>query len=384
MSHFFLLTGSAPGFSGPVTVLSRMRPMIDRRGFLGSVSSASLLAAFPAGLKETLVRADKGPLPTLRPKALRKGMTIGLVAPASPSSDTENLKVAEEVVRSLGFTPKAMPNAARATMYLAGTDQERAADVNAAFADPSVDAVWCLRGGYGSPRVLPYLDYESIRKNPKAFIGYSDITAPLNAIHRMTGLVTFHGPNGADNQTEFTLSEFKKVLFEARAAGVVAAPPPPVPREAFAEREHRLRRLAPGKAKGPLVGGNISVFATLVGTPFEPDLKGKILFLEEVGEEPYRIDRWLTHFLLTGKLQSLAGIVLGRFHDCGPRDFHPSFNGTWTWQEVCENRLGSLGIPVLAGLRFGHVADKATLPIGVTAELDVEAGTLTLLEPAVS
>ncbi len=358
--------------------------MLNRRGFLGQVSTASVLAAFPAGLKETLARVEKGPLPVIRPKALRKGAKVALVAPASPASDSENLRIAEEVMVSLGFVPKAMPNAARATMYLAGTDQERAADVNAAFADPSVDAVWCLRGGYGSPRILPYLDYELIRKNPKPFIGYSDITAPLNAIHRMTGLVTFHGPNGADNQTDFTVSELKKVLFEAKAAGSIAAPPPPVPREAYGERENRLRRLVPGKARGPLVGGNISVFATLVGTPFEPDLKGRILFLEEVGEEPYRIDRWLTHFLLTGRLSGLAGIVLGKFHDCGPKDFHPSFNGTWTWQEVCADRLGTLGIPVLAGLRFGHVPDKATLPLGVQAELDVEAGTLSLLEAAVS
>jgi muramoyltetrapeptide carboxypeptidase len=359
--------------------------MWNRRGFLETVSGASLLAGLPLALQESIALADTGAITPIRPKALRPGASVALVAPASPASDSENLKIAEEVVRSLGLVPKAMKNAARATMYLAGTDQERAADVNAAFADPSVDAVWCLRGGYGSPRILPYLDYALIRKNPKPFIGYSDITAPLNAIHKMTGLVTFHGPNGADNQTEFTLAEFKRVLFQNRPAGSIAAPPPPpAPREAFVDKENRLRRIAPGKARGPLVGGNISVFSTLVGTPFEPDLKGRILFLEEVGEEPYRIDRWLTHFLLTGRLKNLAGIVLGKFHDCGPRELHASFNGTWTWQEVCADRLGGLGIPVLAGLRFGHVPDKATLPLGVQAELDVDAGTLTLLEPAVS
>lgn len=358
--------------------------MLNRRGFLGQVSTASMFAAFPAGLKETFARLEKGPLPVIRPKALKKGGTVALVAPSSPLSDSESLKIAGEMMASLGFTPKLMPNAGRSTMYLAGTDQERAADINASFSDPSVDAVWCLRGGYGSPRILPYLDYETIRKNPKPFIGHSDITALLNGIHRMTGLVTFHGPNASTNQNEFTLSEFKKVLYEAKAAGSIAAPPPAIPREAFVDRENRLRRIASGRAKGPLVGGNISVFDTLVGTPFEPELKGRILFLEEVGEEPYRIDRWLTHFLLTGRLSGLAGIVLGRFHDCGPREFHSSYNGTWTWQEVCADRFGGLGIPVLAGLRFGHVPDNATLPLGVTAELDVDAGTLTLLEPAVS
>ena len=132
-----------------------------------------------------------------------------------------------------------------------------------------------------------------------------------------------------------------------------------------------------------LVGGNISVFSMLVGTPWEPPLAGSILFLEEVGEEPYRIDRWLTHFLLTGRLARCAGIVLGKFKDCGPGE-KGSFQGTWTWQEVASDRLGRLGVPVLAGLRFGHVTDKTTLPVGALAELDVAKGTLTLLEPAVS
>jgi muramoyltetrapeptide carboxypeptidase len=144
-------------------------------------------------------------------------------------------------------------------------------------------------------------------------------------------------------------------------------------------------RIVPGKARGRLVGGNISVFATLVGTPFEPPLEGRILFLEEVAEEPYRIDRWLTHFLLTGKLAGCAGIALGRFHDCGPRELQQSYgvNGTYTWREVAAERLGSLGIPVVSDLVFGHVSDKATIPVGVLAELDGDAGTLTLLEPAV-
>ncbi len=151
------------------------------------------------------------------------------------------------------------------------------------------------------------------------------------------------------------------------------------------DRDNWIYKLAPGKARGRLVGGNISVFSTLVGTPFEPDLKGRILFLEEVGEEPYRIDRWLTQFLLTGKLSGLAGVALGKFKDCDPKDYKPSFSGmgTWTWQEVCKDRLGRLGIPVVANLVFGHVSDKATLPLGVMAELDGDAGTLTLLEAAV-
>ena len=288
-----------------------------------------------------------------------------------------------EIVASLGFTPKLMENAGKRLGYLAGTDAERAADLNAAFADPKIDAVWCIRGGYGTSRILPYLDYETIRKNPKPFIGYSDITATLNAIHRLTGLVTFHGPLADSVMSEYSLAAFRRIVMEG-AAGRIAEPPPFTPREGTVDRENRIWKLAPGKARGRLVGGSLSVFATLIGTPFEPELKGRILFLEEDGEDPYRIDRWLTQFLLTGKLAGLAGVALGKFSDCVPAPEHSlSFLGSWTWQEVCADRFGKLGIPVVAGLCFGHVRDKATVPVGTMAELDGDAGTLTLLEPAV-
>ncbi|MGZ5425923.1 MAG: S66 peptidase family protein [Thermoanaerobaculia bacterium] len=358
----------------------------SRRTFLEEVSFASLIAGFPLPAQAALARYAEKPPDLVFPKALKKGDTVALISPASPlhDPDTGN-QIASEVVASLGYKPKLMPNAGKSTMYLAGTDAERAADLNAAFADRSVSAVWCMRGGYGTPRILPLLDYETIRKNPKIICGYSDITALLNAIHRLTGLVTFHGPNGGDNQTDYTLAHFRRVVCEPAAAGRIADPPPFREREGLVNHEFRLYPITKGKAKGRLVGGNISVFSTLVGTPFEPELKGRILFLEEVGEDPYRIDRWLTQFLLTGKLSGLAGIALGKFSDCRPGDFKPGFSGfgTWTWQQVCKDRLGNLGIPVLANLAFGHIADKATLPIGVMAELDVDAGTLSILEAAV-
>jgi muramoyltetrapeptide carboxypeptidase len=183
--------------------------------------------------------------------------------------------------------------------------------------------------------------------------------------------------------SEYSLAAFRKVVMEG-AAGRIAEPPPFTSREGALDRENRVWKLAGGKAKGRLVGGNISVFSTLIGTPFEPDLKGRILFLEEVGEDPYRIDRWLTQFLLTGKLAGLSGVALGKFSDCGPGPEHGlSLLGSWTWQEVCADRFGKLGIPVVAGLCFGHVRNMATLPLGVMAELDGDAGTLSLLEAAV-
>lgn len=358
-----------------------MAGMLTRRSFLEDATLASVAAAFPS--------AALGALPAstpkrVLPKAIREGQTVGLVSPASPGSWDDAAEIAKEVVASLGLKPKLFPSAAKRNFYLAGTDAERAKDVNEAFRDPAVDVVWCVRGGYGTTRLIPYLDFEAIRKNPKPLIGFSDVTGLLNSIHRATGLVTFHGPNASGSLSDYEMESWKRVLWNAAPPGSIAAPLPFASAPGKVNREGRLFRLAPGKARGPLVGGNISVLTTLVGTPFEPELKGRILFLEEVGEEPYRIDRWLTGLLLTGKLSQLAGVALGRFHDCGPRSVGGgSFQGTWTWQEVCADRLGRLGIPVLAGLSFGHIADNATLPVGVVAELDVDAGTLTLLEPAV-
>jgi muramoyltetrapeptide carboxypeptidase len=349
-----------------------------RRSLLADAAFASAFLALPRS-----ARAATPPAGPVRPKALAPGARIALVCPASPEDETEGIVIAEEVVASIGLVPKRMPAAARQTMYLAGTDEERAADLNAAFRDPSIDAVWCIRGGYGSGRLLPLLDWGAIRKNPKPLLGYSDITALLNGFYARTGLVTFHGPNCSSNISEYSLAELKRVLFSTEPAGVIAAAPPVEPKEGFVDREDRLRRIVPGTGRGRLVGGNISVFSMLVGTPWEPPLEGSILFLEEVGEEPYRIDRWLTQLVLTGRLAKCAGIVFGKFKDCVPPD-KGSYQGTWTWQQVVADRLGKLGVPILAGLRFGHVLDKSTLPVGVLAELDVAQGTLTLLEPAVS
>jgi muramoyltetrapeptide carboxypeptidase len=359
----------------------------SRRAFLEEVSFASLIAGFPLSAQAALTKyAEKPPDPVF-PKALQPGMTVALVTPSSPGSDLADTDFGVEIVKALGFKPKVFPHVGEATRYLAGPDEHRAADLNAAFTDPTVDAIFCLHGGYGASRILPLLDYEAIKKNPKVLLGYSDITALLNAIHRLTGLVTFHGPVGSESPTDYTLASFKKVLMQAQPAGRIAEPPAPkgAQKEIFVDRENWIYKLAPGKGKGRLVGGNISVFSTLVGTPFEPDLKGRILFLEEVGEDPYRIDRWLTQFLLTGKLSGLAGVALGRFAHCTPGDYKPSYSGAgqWTWQEVCKDRLGKLGVPVVANLVFGHIPDKATLPLGVMAELDGDAGTLTLLEAAV-
>jgi muramoyltetrapeptide carboxypeptidase len=195
-----------------------------RRSLLADATLASAFLALPRAARAATPAA--GPV---RPKALAPGSRVALVSPASPAADLESNVIAEEVVASLGLVPKRMPAAARQTMYLAGTDEERAADLNAAFRDPAIDAIWCIRGGYGSGRLLPLLDWEAIRKHPKALLGFSDITAILNGIHARTGLVTFHAPNCAENLSEYSLAELKRVAFSAEPAGVVAAAPPSSP-----------------------------------------------------------------------------------------------------------------------------------------------------------
>jgi muramoyltetrapeptide carboxypeptidase len=313
----------------------------------------------------------------LKPKRLAPGQTIGLIAPSSPASEDDQIHAALEMLESLGFRVKTGAYLYRRYGYLAGSDAERAADLNDMFADPSVDAIVAFRGGYGASRLLPYLDYELIRRSPKVLMGYSDITALLNGIHAKTGLVTFHGPIADGNFTPYTLAEFKKVLLNPQPPMIIGTPPASEVGEGIVERKNRLVRIAPGTARGPLIGGNLTLMAHLTGTPYQPDFRGKILFLEDVHEAIYALDRYLTQLWLAGLLQQVVGIVLGKFTDCTPRS-----SGGWslTLEQVLADRCLPLGIPVLRGLMLGHIDEQTIVPVGCEAALDVEAGTLTLLE----
>ncbi len=313
-----------------------------------------------------------------KPHRLTAGDTVGLIAPASNKLEDENIRFAVDVVRSLGFGVKEGKHLYRRDQYLAGTDAERAADVNAMFGDPDVDAIFCLRGGYGTPRILPYLDYKLIAKNAKIFLGSSDITAILAALQVKSGLVGFHGTNAGQNFSDYTLAEFKKVLVNPSPNTRIGAAPPIMPRAGFVEKTNRITRISGGTATGHLVGGNLSLVVTLVGTPYEPDFDGGILFLEDTGEAPYRVDRMLTQLWLAGKLQQVAGIAFGKFTKTSDE------GNTFSIEEVIRMRCEPLGIPVIRGLMIGHVKDQTVVPIGIEAELNADAGTLTLLESAVT
>jgi len=315
---------------------------------------------------------------TLKPKRLRPGMTVGLVTPASNVPEDQELHAAMDLVRSLGFSAEPAVNLFSRTQYLAGTDQQRADDLNAMFADTNIDAIFCVRGGYGSGRLLRNLDYDMIADNPKVIMGYSDITSILNAIYLRTGLVTFHGPIAGGNFSDYTYDQYKKVLIEPVPIARIGEPPEFETRPGVVDWENRLTTIVSGVAEGHLVGGNLSLMVTLLGTSFEPQFEGAILFLEDVDEPPYSVDRMLTHLWMAGKLEQVAGIVLGKFTDGGYD------SNTFSMEEVLRDRLGPLGIPALRGAMIGHIEDKTVVPLGVQARLDVDAGSLTLLEAATS
>lgn len=350
---------------------------MERRNFL---RAAAVAAAAPAVASRRLFATQGGTAGLLKPKALRAGDLVGVVAPGTAVPDPDRLALVEPTLRFFNLRAKLGNYVGRGTGHVSRTVSERIDDLHAMFRDPEVRAVFCIRGGYGSMQLLDRLDYDLIRRNPKIFVGYSDITALHLAINRHAGLVTFHGPIVLSSFTEYTQRSFRQALFDARPAGKLTNPV-----ESNALRpEHPLRTIRGGTATGRLVGGNLSLITALMGTPYEIETRGRILFLEDVGEEPYRIDRMLTQLRLAGKLDSAAGIVFGECSECGPGDYKPSFAWDSTLGEVLDQILGSVRVPVLTGLTIGHTADQLTLPLGVIATLNADEKTLELKESGVS
>jgi muramoyltetrapeptide carboxypeptidase len=245
------------------------------------------------------------------------------------------------------------------------------------FRDPEVDAVFAVTGGYGSIQLLDDIDYDLIRKNPKVFIGYSDITALHLAINKMCKMVTFHGPVAMSFFTSYTVQHLRKALTNVEPIGLVTNPPPD---GNTLRPNHKMRVIRPGAATGRLVGGNLALISSLIGTRYEIDTRGAILFLEEIDERTYQIDRMLIQLRRAGKLDQAAGIIIGEFVDCDPLD-HSWFRSL---DEVLDNNLGGLKIPVLYGLTIGHTNDQLTLPLGVMATLNAGAGSLDITENGVS
>ena len=300
--------------------------------------------------------------PPLRPRALRPGARVALVAPAGPLQPGV-LDKAIDRCRTLGLEPVVYPAAPRRRGYLAGSDAERLADLQAAFDDPATDAVWALRGGYGTLRILDGLDLARQSRNPIPFIGFSDNTN-LHALHARAGVVSFHGPHpGADFPPE-TQASFRAALFSGRAPGLLASRPgDPAP-----------HALVGRSAEGRLIGGNLAILASLCGSRDSISARGHILCLEDVGEPAYRVDRMLHQLLRAGVLEGVAGLAFGRF--TGARE------GLSDITAVLAEFATRLAVPAVADLPFGHIEHNCTIPVLARARLDADAATLSVTEPA--
>ncbi len=319
-----------------------------------------------------------GSKPVVLPPKLMPGNRVALVAPAGPLLEKDDLTRAEELCRALGYEPVLGKSAYARHGYMAGNDEERLADLNGALVDPSINAVWCIRGGYGSLRLLDQVDYAAIARHPKVLIGFSDVTALLNAVMRLTGVVTFHGPVARASMPAFNRWHFERVLTSTEPPGRLGRLPQPP--DTLVPREDRIVTLRGGVAEGSLAGGNLTLLQCLIGTPYFPELAGAILFLEDVGEDLYRVDRMLAHLRLIGALRGLSGVLVGRFTKLN----RSGADGALGFDEVLAEYFGPLGIPVAYGFPVGHIDAQWTLPLGVRARLDADTGEVELLEPAVT
>lgn len=294
--------------------------------------------------------------------AIAPGARVALVAPAGPLTMPVDLERAKENVRALGWEPVVGENAARTHAYFAGADAERLADLNTALRDDSIQAVWCLRGGYGAMRLLEHLDYDALRRNPKAVIGYSDITAFHCAIAVRCGMGSIHGPTARGKLSGFTRASLETAVSRrGNPCGVCAD----------------ATTLVSGRARGRLLGGNLALLCALHGTPFQPDYTGAILVLEDVNEAPYRIERMLLQLRLAGALQRCAAIAFGSFTNTGD-DQRKSLGGTRSVAEVLAEVAEAAGVPAVSGVPVGHIEDQWSLPLGAEAELDADEKRLTV------
>ncbi len=311
----------------------------------------------------------------IKPKALQPGDTVGLVSPSSPVHihahvTDEMLALGRKRLEDLGLKTVLGRNALKIRGYLAGSDEERAADINEMFADPQIQGIICIQGGYGSPRILPYLDYELIRNNPKVFVGYSDITGLHCALAKLANLVTFHGPMAGydiSKEWEYTRDWFEKAVMSKEPLGLLANPC----------QGPKMETLCGGEISAPIIGGNLSLLISTLGTPYELDTEGKILLIEDVGEVTYRFDRMLAQLKLAGKLDQALGFIVADCVDCGPGNTKRLM---LSLEEVLADFIEPLGKPAIYGLAAGHGDQRLTLPLGVTAKLDADRTEITFTE----
>lgn len=346
---------------------------MERRHFIsGAVGMALLSGAFKA--KADVSQSGNDGL--IKPRKLVRGDTIGIIAPGSAVNSPDDYLRVEEVANHYDLKILYAKNVKSGSGYKSRTIRERVDDIHEMFVNKDVAGVFCIRGGYGSSQLLDSISFDLIKRNPKIFIGYSDITAIHLAIQKRTGLVTFHGPVMLSNFSELTEKSFRQNLFTDSPAGVLANPDVKTPVRML----HPVRTITPGQVRGSLTGGNLSLISALMGTRYEIDTRGRIFFIEDVDEPPYKIDRYLTQLLTAGKLSQAAGIVFGMCVNC-----NTGLTAT-TWDkslgEVLDEIIKPLNIPAFYGLAFGHHSDQFTIPYGINAELNANDCSLNITEAA--
>jgi muramoyltetrapeptide carboxypeptidase len=360
-----------PGIHGLLPCYILFLPLTDmkqnRRKFIRLIGAAGL--SIPLSGMTLTVQKQWEENEVVKPPALKKGDTIAITSPAGAIWNPETVPKFKAILEGLGFRVKLGKTLTERNGYFAGNDELRARELNELFIDKSVQGIFCAKGGWGCARLLDNIDYFNVRTNPKVMMGFSDITSLLVALQVRTGLVTFHGPVGNSGWNDFSTGYLKSVLMNKELTFY-----PPGPKENDVPVVFH-----PGKAKGILVGGNLSVIAGIIGSTYLPDWKNKILFLEETEEEPYSIDRMLTQLKLAGVFKGLSGIIVGKCVKCEAEEPSQSF----TFMEVLEQHIKPLSIPAYYGSMIGHIENKFTVPIGVLAEMDAGKGTFKLLEPAV-
>lgn len=349
---------------------------MERRKFLRNIGAGSLaipvMSYIPAFGGQKARASD-----LLFPNRLSPGDTVGIVSPSSAIFETEPYEVAVESMEALGLKVKLGEHVNNRYGHLAGSDLERAGELNAMFKDPAIDAIIALRGGSGAARILDKLDYTAIAENPKIFIGYSDITALHLAIFEKTGLVTFHGPLAVSKWNQFAVDYFKRLLFEVDS---IFYENPKDKNGQLAQTNDRIRTITPGTATGQLLGGNLSVLTGIMGSEFFPtNWNKKILYLEDVGEPIYAVDRMMSQLKLGGVLDGISGFVFGKCTNCNPGSGY----GSLTLEEVIDHYIKPLGVPAYSGAMIGHIDNNITVPNGIKAEIDGDEGTIRMLEAAV-
>lgn len=310
---------------------------------------------------------------SLLPKSIQKGDTIGIISPSAATADRMEFTYAREAMEALGFKVKLGKNLTNRFGHLAGTDEERAADLNQMFGDQEVKAIICIRGGSGASRILPLIDYELIKANPKPLMGYSDITALHCALQSQTGLISFHGPNGSGSWNSFNVRQFEQIFFKKEL--------PTFKNEGgkgdeLVLKANRIQTLTPGLAEGKILGGNLTVLSALSGTPYYPDFQDAILFIEDIGEDPYRIDRMMSTLQLNGTLGKIKGFIFGQCNDCKPGGGY----GSLSVDQIMDQYILPLQIPAYTGAMIGHIPRQFIVPVGAKVRMNADEGTFTLLE----